>query len=145
MGTSQSETTREGDRARTGLVMSASRLHAWVVSQPLLHVYTLLVRVLLALAFLPSGLVKILGEPFTQLPITDPVGHFFAGFFSAPGYYRFVGVSQWLAGALLLVPHTATLGALVYLPISVNIFAITVAVDFRGTEVVTGLMLVGNL
>lgn len=112
-----------------------------------MRLFTIMVRVLLALAFVPSGLVKIMGKPFTTLPASDPVGYFFAGFFSAHSYYRFVGVAQWVAGLLLLIPRTATLGALLYLPIIVNIFAITVSIGpaFAGTRVVTGLMLLGNV
>lgn len=108
---------------------------------------TIGVRVLLALAFVPSGLVKILGQPFTSLPASDPVGYFFAGFFSAPDYYRFVGVAQWTAAALLIVPRTATLGAALYLPIVANIAAITVSFGpaFGGTRVVTSAMLLANL
>ena len=123
------------------------RLHIWATAQPLLRVFTVFVRVLLALAFVPSGLVKIMGQPFTTLPVSDPVGYFFAGFFSAPGYYQFIGVAQWIAGGLLLVPRTATVGALVYLPIVVNIFAITIAIGpaFAGTRVVTGAMVAANL
>lgn len=123
------------------------RLHTSATAQPLLRVFTVCVRVLLALAFVPSGLVKIMGEPFTTLPVSDPVGYFFAGFFSAHGYYRFIGVAQWVAVGLLLIPRTATLGALFYLPIIVNIFAITVAIGpaFWGTRVVVGAMLVANV
>ena len=126
---------------------SIDRLHIWATAQPVLRVFTVIVRVLLALAFVPSGLVKIIGEPFTTLPVSDPVGYFFAGFFSAQGYYRFVGVAQWVAGGLLLIPRTATLGALLYLPIIVNIFAITVAIGpaFSGTRVVTGAMMTANV
>lgn len=122
------------------------RLHGWATERPTLRVFTLIVRVLLALAFVPSGLVKIMGEPFTTLPVSDPVGYFFAGFFSAHGYYRFIGVAQWTAGSLLLFPRTALLGAFVYLPIIANIFAITVAIgpSFGGTRVVTGTMLLAN-
>jgi uncharacterized membrane protein YphA (DoxX/SURF4 family) len=129
---------------QTGMI---ERLHTWATAQPLLRVFTVIVRVLLALAFVPSGLVKIMGQPFTTLPVSDPVGYFFAGFFSAPGYYQFIGVAQWLAGGLLLIPRTATLGALVYLPIVVNIFAITIAIGpaFAGTRVVTGAMVAANL
>lgn len=76
--------------------------HGWALRHPLFRVATIGVRVLLALAFVPSGLVKILGQPFTSLPTSDPVGYFFAGFFSAHDYYRFVGVAQWTAAALLL-------------------------------------------
>ena len=123
------------------------RLHAWAISQPALRLLTLITRVLLALAFVPSGLVKILGQPFTLLPVTDPVGYFFAGFFSATGFYRFVGVSQWVAAACLLMPRTATLGAFLYVPIVLNIFVITVAIGpaFAFTRVITGGMLLGSV
>jgi len=130
-----------------GLTRTIDRLHGWAIAQPTLRVFTLILRVMLALAFLPSGLVKIMGEPFTTLPVTDAVGFFFAGFFSARGYYRFVGVAQWIASGLLLFPSTATLGALLYLPISVNIFAITVGIGaaFSGTRIVTGAMVLANV
>ena len=123
------------------------RLHAWVTAQPSLRVFTIAVRVLLTVAFVPSGLVKILGQPFTTLPETDPVGYFFAGFFSAHGYYRFIGVAQWAAAACLIVPRTATIGALLYLPIIINIFAITLAIGpaFAFTRVIAGGMLAANL
>jgi len=123
------------------------RLHAWAIRQPGLRVLTILTRVLLALGFLPSGLVKILDQPFTGLPTSDPVGYFFAGFFSVHGFYRFVGVAQWLAAGMLLVPRTATLGAFLYLPIIANIFAITVGIGraFAFTRVITGAMLLANI
>lgn len=121
------------------------RLHAWAVAQPSLRVLTLVTRVLLALAFVPSGLVKILGQPFTTLPTTDPVGYFFAGFFSAPGFYQFVGWAQCAAAGCLLVPRTATLGAVLYAPIIVNIFAVTVAIGPSSafTRLVTGVLFAG--
>ena len=124
-----------------------NRFHAWLTTRPLLRVFTIGVRVTLAAAFVPSGLVKILGQPFTTLPESDPVGHFFAGFFSAHGYYRFIGIAQWLAASLLLIPRTASLGAFLYLPIILNIFAITMAIGpaFASTRAITGAMLLANL
>lgn len=62
---------------------AVDRLHARVVRSRLLVVFTAVTRVLLALAFMPSGLVKLLGQRFTTLPVTTPVGHFFDGFFAA--------------------------------------------------------------
>ena len=119
--------------------------HARLVQSPFLRLFAGLVRVLLALAFTPSGYVKLVGERFTTLPMATPVGLFFEGFFSAPGYYRFVGAMQLLAAVLLLFPATATLGAVLYLPVIVNIFVITAAVGFGGTIVVTGLMVLANV
>jgi hypothetical protein len=127
------------------MVLSLDSLHARIVSSRFLVVFTTVTRVLLALAFLRSGLVKALGRRFTTLPVTDPVGYFFDGFFSAAGYYQFVGIMQLAAAALLLLPWTATLGAVLYLPIIVNIFVITVGVGFGGTQVITGLMLLANV
>jgi hypothetical protein len=121
------------------------RLHARIINSRILVVFTAVTRVLLALAFLPSGLVKTLGRRFTTLPVSDPVGYFFDGFFSAAGYYRFVGIMQLTAAALLLLPWTATLGAFVYLPIIFNIFVITITVGFRGTSIITALMLLANI
>jgi hypothetical protein len=50
-----------------------------------------------------------------------------------------------MAGALLLFPATAALGTVLYLPIISNIFFITVALDFKGTWLITGLMLLANI
>jgi hypothetical protein len=121
------------------------RLHARVVRSRLLVVFTAVTRVLLALAFMPSGLVKALGRRFTTLPVTDPVGYFFDGFFSAAVFYQFVGFAQLTAAALLLLPWTATLGAVLYLPIILNIFVINIAVGFGGTTVISGLLVLGNV
>jgi hypothetical protein len=68
------------------------------------------------------------------------VGAFFDGFFQAQGYYRFVGAAQLLAAFLLLFRATAPLGSMIYFPIALNIFVITVTVGFGGTAVVTGMM-----
>ena len=127
------------------LEATLDRLHSRAVSNTWLQFFTAVVRVLLALAFIPSGLTKVLGNPFTTLPETTSVGFFFAGFFQAQGYYRFVGISQLTASALLLFRSTTTLGAALYLPIIVNIFVITISVGFQGTPVVTGLMLLANI
>ena len=127
------------------MLESIDRLHARVVGSRLLVVFTAVTRVLLALAFLPSGLVKASGHRFTLLPVTDPVGYFIDGFFSAAGYYRFVGISQLVAATLLLLPWTTPLGAMIYFPIIVNIFVITVSVNFGGTIVITGMMLLANI
>ena len=120
-------------------------LHARLIANRFLVLTTAIVRVLLALAFLPSGWVKATGQRFTTLPVTDPVGYFFDGFFSAAGYYRFVGFAQLTAALLMLLPWTAHLGAAIYLPIILNIFVITLSVGFGGTSAIAGLMLLGCL
>jgi uncharacterized membrane protein YphA (DoxX/SURF4 family) len=53
-----------------------SRLHARVRANGLLYRFTLFTRILLAVGFIPAGLVKIRGERFTMLPLEHPVGYF---------------------------------------------------------------------
>jgi hypothetical protein len=121
------------------------RLHAHAVRQPWLQLFAALNRGLLAFSFIPSGLTKVLGHRFTTLPTNTPVGYFFEAFFQAGAYYRFVGFVQLLSGLLLLFPSTAALGAALYFPIILNIFLITVTMQFQGTPLITGAMLLANL
>jgi len=107
--------------------------------------FTWLTRILLALAFLPSGLVKLQGERFTRLGLDSPVGFFFEAFYRTGFYWNFLGAAQLLAAALILIPRTRVLGAVTYFPIILNIFLITVAMHFQGTPVITGLMLLGSV
>jgi len=116
-------------------------LHVRLRRSPLLTRFTAFTRVLLAVGFIPPGLKKVLGERFTQLPLTSPVGFFFEAFYQAHGWYVLVGVAQVLAAVLLLIPRAAHLGALMFLPIILNIVAITWSIDFAGTKYVTVLML----
>jgi hypothetical protein len=107
--------------------------------------FTAVLRGLLAVGYFRAGLVKALGERFTTLSVETPIGHFFDAMYQTGFYYRFLGGCQVAASLLLLLPRTATLGALLYLPISLNIFLITVSVNFRGTPFITGPMLLGAL
>lgn len=113
--------------------------------QKYLKVFTVLTRILLALGFLPSGLTKVLGNRFTILGVDNPVGFFFEAMYRTSFYWRFLGLCQLAAAALLLIPKTATIGALVYFPLILNIFVITVSLRFTGTPVIAGLMLLANL
>ena len=124
---------------------SLDSLHAKVKQIRLLHYFTVFNRITLAIAFIPSGLTKLLGNRFTQIPIDNPVGFFFEAFYQTGGWYRFVGFAQVLAAILLLIPRTSTLGATIFFPIVLNIAIITYAVGFQGTWVITLLMFLSNL
>lgn len=126
------------------LESSLDGLHARVAASRWLRVLTALTRGLLAVGFFSAGKVKVLGEPFTLLPPETAIGHFFDALHRTGPYYRFIGVGQMTAALLLLLPSTATLGAVLYFPIILNIFVITVALRFQGTPVVTGLMLLAS-
>ena len=121
------------------------RAHARARGERVLRIFTVVTRILLALGFTPSGITKVLGNRFTILGIDNPVGFFFEAMYRTGYYWRFLGLCQLIAALLLLIPRTATIGALVYFPLILNIFVITVALDFRGTPVITGLMLLANI
>jgi uncharacterized membrane protein YphA (DoxX/SURF4 family) len=111
----------------------------------LLRWFTVTTRLLLALGFTPSGLTKLLGNRFTILGPETPVGFFFEALYRSGSYWNFIGACQLMAALLLLIPRTATLGALVYFPLILNIFVITVSLHFTGTPVITGLMLLASI
>jgi len=52
-------------------------------------------------------------------------------------YYTFIGVSQLTAALLLLIPRTTLLGAILYLPMILNIWVLTYATRFEGTRIAT--------
>jgi len=117
------------------------RLHARVRANLVLRRFTVCTRILLAIGFIAPALVKIQGERFTRINIDHPIGFFFEAMYRTGAYWNFIGWAQLIGAILLLHPRTATLGALVFFPIILNIFAITVSMHFTGTWVVTGLML----
>jgi len=121
------------------LSLSSLKQNKW------LRRFTVMTRVLLALGFTPSGLTKLLGNRFTLLGPETPVGYFFEALYRSGFYWNFIGACQLLAAILLLMPRTATLGALVYFPLILNIFVITVSLHFTGTPVITGLMLLASI
>ena len=85
---------------------------------------------LLALAFVPSGLVR-LWRAITTLPVSDPVGHFLGLVLRAGITVR--GGAQWGRGPVL-IPLTRRSALLVSLPSS-EYFAITLPLGaFAGRE-----------
>ena len=122
----------------------ADRL-ARVRATPWLQRFTLMTRLLLAMAFLPTGLVKLAGQRFTILPVDDPVGFFFEAMYRTGPWWRFIGLVQVLAAVLVLVPRTATLGAVLFLPTVVSILLITIGVGFGLTAVIVAGMLLAVL
>lgn len=121
------------------------RAHATVTGNRVMQVFTAFTRVLLAIGFIPPSIPKILHQPFTSLPETNPVGDFFGALYRTGFYYEFIGWGQLLAAVLLLFPRTAHLGALLFLPIIANIAVLTFSVGFAGTVYITALMLVAVL
>jgi hypothetical protein len=105
-------------------------------------------RYLVGGAFVFASLIKIKGHRFTQVATDGNLhspAYFFEMMYQSGLYWQFIGVAQCGAGLLLLTQRYALLGALAYVSIMVNIFVITVAYNFGGTPVVTGLMLLAGL
>jgi uncharacterized membrane protein YphA (DoxX/SURF4 family) len=109
------------------------------------HYFAVFCRIMLAVGFIISGLVKIVGERFAAgLSVNNPMGHYLEALYHTEYYYTFIGVSQLIIALLLLIPRTALLGALLYFPIILNICVLTYAVRFEGTRSTT-FMLLANL
>lgn len=125
--------------------MTASLLETtcvWLRSKRFVLRFTVLTRILLAAGFIPTGMVKLLGQRFTTLPETSPIGAFFEAMYQTGVFWNFMGAAQVVAGVLLLIPGLAHLGALAFLPIMGCIVAIVTGVGFgAGTILVTVLML----
>jgi hypothetical protein len=102
--------------------------------------FTVFTRCILALGFIPPSIPKILHRPFTVLPDSNPVGHYFNALMDTGFYYEFIGWSQIAAALLLLFPRTAHIGALLFLPIIANIAVLTCSVGFKGTWLLTIFM-----
>lgn len=99
-------------------------------------------RIALALIFIPTGIVKILGQRFAEgLPSNNPLGHYFDALLLTGYYYTFLGAAQVVTAILLLIPRTSLLGALMFFPIITNICVLTYATRFDGTRGITMMVL----
>lgn len=125
---------------------SLDRIHKHIIQNPWLKLFAAILRGWLAVGFILPGLKKVANIPFAPgIPATNPIGRFFEAFFQATEFYLFIGIVQVVAGVLLLFPSTTAIGALIYLPILLNILFITVAMEFTGTWIIVTLMLLANV
>lgn len=99
-------------------------------------------RIALALSFIPSGFVKIMGERFAEgLPSNHPLGHYFDALLQTGYYYTFIGIAQVIIGVLMLFQRTSLLGNLMYFPVILNICVLTYSTRFNGTRLNTMMLL----
>lgn len=127
------------------VVQRLDRFHSYIRQNKWYFFFTIFTRLVLAAGFLPSGWVKVTGERFTALSSQHPLGAYLDAFYATGYYYTFVGVIQVLAAILLLIPRTALLGAMIYLPIIVNICVLSFAVRFDGSLFTSPLMVLACL
>jgi len=113
---------------------------------PLVIIYT---RYLLGGAMVFASFIKIKGQRFTSVSGEDsPIRsylHFFETLYQSGSYWQFLGLGQLIGGTLLLTQRYSRAGAILVFGIMINIFVITVSIDFNYTPVITGLMLLASL
>jgi uncharacterized membrane protein YphA (DoxX/SURF4 family) len=104
---------------------------------------TLGLRFLLSMGFIPTGLVKLFGLPFSNLGSSNPVGAFFDMLLSTGVYWQFLGGMQVLAGILVMFNRTLALGSILFTGIMLNILFITNGVGFGNTAYLAFMMVLG--
>lgn len=113
------------------------------------QLFIIYLRYLIGFAFVFASIVKIQGLRFTaESGAENPINsawHFFETMYQSGIYWKFLGLSQLFTGFLLMTQRYAKLGAVLFLPIITNVFIITISYNFRGTPIITGLMLLANL
>lgn len=90
------------------------------------------IRYLLGLAFVFASIIKIKGLRFTNVngtnyPINSPF-HYFETVYQSGLYWKFLGLGQLIAGGLLLTQRYTKLGAMIYLPIIINVYIIGIVI-----------------
>ncbi|AXT20438.1 DoxX family membrane protein [Flavobacteriaceae bacterium AU392] len=101
-------------------------------------------RIGMGLAFIASGIRKLPGVKFTILPLEDPVGFYFAAMHSTGFYWNFIGYFQILIGILIFFRRFVVFSSLSMMPVTINIFLVSVCLGMRGTPFITLMMLIGN-
>lgn len=102
------------------------------------------IRIGMGLAFIGSGIRKLPGIKFTILPIENPVGAYFDAMHATGFYWNFIGYFQILIGLLIFSNRFVVLSSLLMMPVTVNIFLVSIALHMQGTPFITSAMLLGN-
>lgn len=107
--------------------------------------FTFLVKLVLAFSILPSAWIKIRGEHFPNVPLDSPMGKYLEALFETGFYYLFIGGIQILACILLLLPRTSVIGLIIYLPIVVNIWVLSIVLDFNSVAWLSSFLFLGSV
>ena len=103
------------------------------------------VRAGMGLTFVLSGIRKLPGLKFTELPIDNPVGAFFNAMHETGFYWNFIGYFQIVVGILIFFNRFVVVSSLLMMPVTINIFLVSIALHMTGTPIITSAMLLGNL
>ncbi|MBX7152618.1 DoxX family membrane protein [bacterium] len=100
------------------------------------------IRVFLGLIFFTAGMAKLTQHfPGFIGPVwlEEKLAPYGLGF-----YARFIAYCQVIVGWLLLTQRFATLGAIMLFPLLLNIFMVTVSLEWRGTPYINFFLLILN-
>ena len=114
-------------------------------SYRIFRIFYWFLKISMGLVFITSGLRKIPGVKFTLLPIENPVGLFFEGMYVTGFYWNFIGYYQIAAGILLMTPWLKRLSPLLLLPVTFNIWLVSISLNMQGTPIITSMMMLANL
>lgn len=103
------------------------------------------VRFLIAFAFVPAALKKVLDQPFTDPANHGPFHDFLHALRATGWFYQFVGIMQLVASTLLFTQRFATLGALLALPIITTITLFCWSTGVYPTASIATLMWLGTV
>jgi uncharacterized membrane protein YphA (DoxX/SURF4 family) len=101
--------------------------------------FRVFIRLALAAQMFYYGMAKVVPSQFpppSLVTLVEPIGYLspsdllWAFIGSSTGYQVFAGLAEVAAGVLLVVPRTATLGALIALVDMIQVFALNMAYDF---------------
>lgn len=119
------------------------KLMCWARSQTFLYRITLGCRIFLAIGFIPTGIIKMMGLRFTS--VSTGAGRLFEVLYQSEYYWVFLGFSQVLASVLILSERFLAIGAIIFFAIITNIVVITYSYDFQNTVIVSSAMLIAVL
>ena len=102
-------------------------------------------RIGMGLTFIASGGRKMPGVKFTILSTDNPVGAYFHAMHETGFYWNFIGYFQILIGILIFFNRSVISSILLMMPVTINIFLVSVALNMRGTPIITALMVAANV
>ncbi len=105
-----------------------------------LHVTIAMIRILVGFAFVPAGLKKLLGQPFTDPRNTGAFHEFLHAFHATGWFYRCVGALQLVTATLLITQRFATAGAVMAFPITLTIMLFCWSTHVYATASIVTLM-----
>ena len=101
-------------------------------------------RIGLGLTFVLSGLRKLPGVKFTALPEENPVGAYFSAMYETGFYWNFIGYFQIVIGILVFFNRFVVISSLLMMPVTINIFLVSIVLNMTGTPIITTTMVLGN-